>query len=591
MIEPDGHEISPPPGAFVRRFDSFETEIWADAPELARHYAALDADAQRRIFTRAFLCGDLKRVALLGPGLLRARQLIRPEIFVLGRALAAWRRWTEAAEVFEHPWISARPNPKYAIARAATLAAVGRMPEALASLDVADQTPLVEALRATISKVAALADPDSGPRSWDDIAELATAYLTLGLPDQAASHLAKVMAADPSDAPMTVENRLDLAGLALEAGLANQVAGYLAAMPEATRPRPGWDALTAAADALGDSPRPRRAATMTQEASSKSQRVWRALESEAHGELDEAIAQLCGLAEDFKLDLEIRFALARCVGKAVVAETRPMFAPGGTGRFVNVMPFFNELDLLRLHLEEMAPWVDRFVIVEAGATFTGADKPLIFEANRGMFADFADKIVHVPIRRFPAHLTSPWAREFYQRDMAIAGAAGLCGMEDYILETDVDEVIDHRALEGLEADFAALEVTLSRFFLNYRPAPGNPKRARPKASVFKAKHRVRHGLSYGRFSQSLRFPEAHRIPNAGWHFTSMFDADGLSLKARSYSHQEQTKEHFRSTDFFQSVLSRLRRGELDPGWERAELDDSFPTTLLRRREDFDDLIL
>ncbi|HEY5410830.1 MAG TPA: hypothetical protein VIJ94_08885, partial [Caulobacteraceae bacterium] len=302
-------------------------------------------------------------------------------------------------------------------------------------------------------------------------------------------------------------------------------------------------------------------------------------------------AQLADLSEDFKRDLNIRAALARCVGKAVLAKTRPSFAPGRTGRIVNVMPFFNELALLRLHLEEMAPWVDKFVIVEATKTFTGMDKPLTFEANRGLFEDFADKIVHVPIRSFPAYATSAWARDFHQRDMAIAGASGLCGEEDYIIETDVDEVIDGRVLEGFEADFAALEVRLSRFFLNYRPAPGNPQRARPKSSLFKARHRARHGISYGRFNLSVRYPEAHLVRDAGWHFTSMLDAEGISQKVRSYAHQEHSKERFRTQSHFQSVLDRLRAGQLDPDWERVELDDSFPASLLRRREDFGDMIL
>ena len=43
--------------------------------------------------------------------------------------------------------------------------------------------------------------------------------------------------------------------------------------------------------------------------------------------------------------------------------------------------FFNELDILEIRLNEMAPVVDRFVLVEARKTFQGADKPLYFEEN------------------------------------------------------------------------------------------------------------------------------------------------------------------------------------------------------------------
>ncbi|MBW2533223.1 MAG: glycosyl transferase GT17 family protein, partial [Deltaproteobacteria bacterium] len=37
-------------------------------------------------------------------------------------------------------------------------------------------------------------------------------------------------------------------------------------------------------------------------------------------------------------------------------------------------PFFNELDLLKIRLEELRPVVDRFVLVEATRTFGGAVK-------------------------------------------------------------------------------------------------------------------------------------------------------------------------------------------------------------------------
>jgi beta-1,4-mannosyl-glycoprotein beta-1,4-N-acetylglucosaminyltransferase len=279
------------------------------------------------------------------------------------------------------------------------------------------------------------------------------------------------------------------------------------------------------------------------------------------------------------------------MGKAVLAEARPSFTPGRTGRIVNLVTFFNELDLLRLHFEEMAPWVDAFVVVEASSSFTGHEKPLHFEANRALFKDFEHKIVHVPIWAFPEHLASPWAREFYQRDMAIAGASGLCGEEDYILETDVDELIDGRVLDGFEADFASLDLRLSRFFLNYRPSVGNPSRTQMKSSIFKARYRQRYGVSYSRIVLGGWDRRSHVLRDAGWHFTSMMEADAISLKVHSYSHQEQTKEKYRSVDHFERTLERIREGDLDPGWERVDLDDSFPASVRRNPEAFAKVLL
>ena len=65
--------------------------------------------------------------------------------------------------------------------------------------------------------------------------------------------------------------------------------------------------------------------------------------------------------------------------------------------------FFNELDILEIRLNEMAPMVDRFVLVEARKTFQGADKPLYFDQNKARFTPFLDKIEHV-IVDFPEDL-------------------------------------------------------------------------------------------------------------------------------------------------------------------------------------------
>ncbi|NJM15850.1 MAG: hypothetical protein HC896_11225 [Bacteroidales bacterium] len=53
-------------------------------------------------------------------------------------------------------------------------------------------------------------------------------------------------------------------------------------------------------------------------------------------------------------------------------------------------PFFNELDILEIRLNELNEAVDKFVLVEASRTFQGDPKPLYFEENKekvqGFFA-------------------------------------------------------------------------------------------------------------------------------------------------------------------------------------------------------------
>ena len=51
------------------------------------------------------------------------------------------------------------------------------------------------------------------------------------------------------------------------------------------------------------------------------------------------------------------------------------------------IPFFNELDILKLRMQIMSPYVDRFVLEESTVTFSGEPKEMIFDRNREMFAE------------------------------------------------------------------------------------------------------------------------------------------------------------------------------------------------------------
>ena len=110
----------------------------------------------------------------------------------------------------------------------------------------------------------------------------------------------------------------------------------------------------------------------------------------------------------------------------------------GRPRVFDCFTFFNELDLLEVRLNELAPVVDVFVIAEATRTFTGKEKPLYFKENSARFAPFLDRMVHVVVDDFP-DTSSSWTREIHQRDCVRRGLAS-AGPEDILLLSDVDEI-------------------------------------------------------------------------------------------------------------------------------------------------------
>lgn len=124
---------------------------------------------------------------------------------------------------------------------------------------------------------------------------------------------------------------------------------------------------------------------------------------------------------------------------------------------VDCFPFFNELDVLRVRLHELAPVVDRFVIVEAHETHQGAPKNYILSDADWAPPELRDRVVHIRIsgswpfatwgksgvsRRPPGQmLAEDWARENTQRNVICAGLRklGLKG-DEIVMVSDVDEI-------------------------------------------------------------------------------------------------------------------------------------------------------
>jgi beta-1,4-mannosyl-glycoprotein beta-1,4-N-acetylglucosaminyltransferase len=317
----------------------------------------------------------------------------------------------------------------------------------------------------------------------------------------------------------------------------------------------------------------------------------RALGQEAAGDLDSAISGLSELSVEHPTDFSIRGALARTVGRKVLESARPRLQTGGPRRIVNLLPFYNEFTMFRMRLHEMAGWVDHFVVIESTRTFTGLDKPLLFREHQAEFAEFADRITLLALDDVPSCVNAAWARDFYQRDMAVRGLHGLCGPDDLVLLTDADEIVDGRAIEGFDGDFATLQMPTFKYFLNYRPVVGHRKHALRKSSVWKARYLQAFGSSYLRFFLACDDLRTHVIPNAGWHFTSMMDAAAVSRKVDSYAHQEQSKAHLRDEAHYSSLLAGIRNGAYEPGWERCALDDSYPSFVRSYPADIEHLVL
>jgi len=311
---------------------------------------------------------------------------------------------------------------------------------------------------------------------------------------------------------------------------------------------------------------------------------------ESAGDPGEAIARLAPLAGGDKPDREARVWLAYCTGRLAL-DPEPAYAAPRPPRVINLFPFYNELTILKIRLREMADWVDQFVLVEAGHTFTGAPKPYYFDDFRAAVAEFEPKIVRVRLPAFPAACDRLWAREYYQRDVAVSALDGLWRPDDRLLVTDVDEIVDRRALKGLDAPMASLRMQTHKYFLNYCAKPGTPDAQRRSGFICKGEVLRRFGSTYVRIGLLDHLHEWWSAPSAGWHLTSIGDAAFVSDKFRNYSHQESGKAVMRDTGQLAERLEAVRAGLHDEAWERREIDDSFPAYVREHQDELSGLIL
>lgn len=248
------------------------------------------------------------------------------------------------------------------------------------------------------------------------------------------------------------------------------------------------------------------------------------------------------------------------------------------GRIYVCFPFFNELDVLEIHLNELYDHVDYFVIAESCETFTGIEKPFNFEENKGRFAPYLDKIKY--IKSYDRMKTGPWPREHQQRHILLEGLQE-CAPTDLILLCDCDEIVSPKALE--EAIKLANEQTVVLFTLDMYKYYLNLYKSRwtaPVLSQYKifkevSPEKMRRVRRLERFKEQTCDRYQVAFVRGGWHFTSLGGGERVREKMRSFSHanHDRTKNFLENFDLnFAQAVNEL---------QRRDIDERFPKFVLQ----------
>ena len=400
---------------------------------------------------------------------------------------------------------------------------------------------------------------------WPQAASLVEAYVVLGLPDRASEALRGAL-----DSPSLLSEEQTLEALRLAQDVLRLA-----------DPRSAADLMESILARFGER-------SANEAAVRPGVQLCQALALARAGRNEQAVSLLAPLSRHFK-DSEVtgaedaRLELARTVGRLVLDEVKPRLGPGGQRKIIDMFPMNDELLMLRIKLEEMSDWVDHFVIVESVFTFRGQPKPLHFEQHKAEFSRFSDKIVHVVVDALPPWASTPWAREFYQRDCGLRALARLCGPDDLVLVTDVDEIVRRAAVEAFNGPFAGLAMPCYSYFFNLERIEA---RQSLWATALRARYLQRIGASYAKIGLP-QYAKQISMDDAGWHFSGVRDVDGLLSKFRSYSN-DQWSQVPRSQ--LVEVVSQIHTDGGLPGFVRREIDDSFPAYIREHTEDLGGLI-
>jgi len=214
--------------------------------------------------------------------------------------------------------------------------------------------------------------------------------------------------------------------------------------------------------------------------------------------------------------------------------------------------FYNELEILKIRLEELYDIVDLFLIVEATTTHSGDEKPLYFTENKEMFSKYLDKIKYYVTDfkenfDFSNYIKAPnvnWYRENYQRECIgnLLKAENLDD-NDIVIITDCDEIPKRSVIEGIRQGEIYIPngvVFTIEMVLYYYNIELTTSRRWSLARL----------LTYGTFNNNFRlltdvrhFGSSAVIKDAGYHLSYFGDVDFIKRKVESFAESiEYTRE-------------------------------------------------
>lgn len=259
-------------------------------------------------------------------------------------------------------------------------------------------------------------------------------------------------------------------------------------------------------------------------------------------------------------------------------------------------PFFNELDVLEIRLQELWDVVDVFVLAESNMSHSGKPKEYIFENNKERFAKYASKIRRMQVDDMP-NTPDSWVREKYQRWSC---SKGLSDAEsgDIIITSDLDEIPRADAIAMIKEDENdwdryILTIPMFQYKINYMKIHDIVKQ--PNIMVTRARC-----YTNAQQEREYTFPWVSKpenlvfIDHAGWHFTYFGDNNHAITKIQNFAHTEtDTPEMIKRHNIDWFIANKCgHHGPAHPErFEYVVVDEYFPDCITKNLDKWKHMIV
>jgi len=191
-------------------------------------------------------------------------------------------------------------------------------------------------------------------------------------------------------------------------------------------------------------------------------------------------------------------------------------------KVIDCFMFKDELDLLEIRLNSMAPYVDRFVLCECPITHSGKSKPLYYAENKERFKDF--NVLHLIWTQYDKYIRDSMAMDHHQRNFLMMGIQDT-KPDMLVLLSDLDEIPN---MEGYKGEEGVFKQKLYYYYLNTYAGRNDWRGTiamRKKNIVSMRRLRANRGRIAGN-------------GYGGWHFSTLGTTGDIIRKIEDFAHQE-----------------------------------------------------